>query len=215
MDVARCRSNEHAREPTGARRVDLAAHRAVLVGEEGHHRCDELRRHRRRVGRIGGLAGHARHRRGRDEVDLDAVSGSCGREAARQADDGSLGGGVGEIGGESEHPSGSGHDDTAVALFDHVRPCRAGGVERAADMHVEVSREVVRVGLRKAGPSDDAGIVDHDVEAPELLDRRIDERLCAGSVGHVAVVGDRSSASGDDLGGDGGRRCGVHSNAQH
>ena len=74
--------DEDAREATAAGRVDLAAHRAVLVREERDHRCDELGRHRgvgRRVGvvellgLVGGAARHARDRRGRDHVDLDAV----------------------------------------------------------------------------------------------------------------------------------------------
>ena len=80
-------------------------------------------------------------------------------------------------------------------------------------MHREVPREVVRVGLGKACPCDDARVVDQDVEAPELLDRRIDERLRAGNRGHVARVGDGRSASGDDLGSGAGRWFGVRSNA--
>ena len=39
--------------------------------------------------------------------------------------------------------------------------------------------EVVLVGVRKARPPDDAGVVDEDVEASEPLDGRIDERPCA------------------------------------
>ncbi len=143
------------------------------------------------------------------------MRGAGGREAARESDDGRLGGGVGEVVGQSEDPRGRRHDDAAVALFDHVRPCGAGGVERPADVHGEVPREVVGVGFRKARPSDDAGVVDQDVEASELLDRRVDERLCAGRRGHVAAVGDRDAAGGDDLGGDGGRRFGVRADALH
>ncbi len=41
------------------------------------------------------------------------------------------------------------------------------------DVHGEVPREIVRVGFGKARPSDDAGVVDQDVDASELLDRRI------------------------------------------
>ena len=52
------------REATGAGGVDLAADRAVLVGEEGDHRCDELRRHLRGEGVVGLLAGHAREAAG-------------------------------------------------------------------------------------------------------------------------------------------------------
>ena len=53
------------------------------------------------------------------------------------------------------------------------------GVERAAHVHGEVLREIVGVGFREARPADDAGVVDQDVDAPELLDRVVDERLRA------------------------------------
>ncbi len=82
-------------------------------------------------------------------------------------------------------------------------------------MHGEVPLEVVGVRIGKGRPSDDAGVVDQDVEASEALDGRIDERLRAGSRGHVAVVGDRNSARGDDLGRDGRRRFGVRAIARH
>ena len=118
--------------------------------------------------------------------------------------------------GRPNIPDGGGHDDAAVALLDHVGPCGPGGVERPDDVDGEVLLEVVHVGVGEAGPSDDAGVVDQDVEAPELLDGRIDERLRARGGGHVAVVGDGRPAGGDDL-----RRrrvdatCGVRSDALH
>ena len=164
---------------------------------------------------IGRPPCHSRDGRGCDEVDLDAVRRARGREAARESDDGALGGGIGQVVRESEQARGSRHDDTAVATFDHVRPCGPGGVERACDMDGQVALEVVRVGFREARPSDDAGVVDQDVEASELLHRRIDERLCTCGCRYVAGVGDRGSASRDDLGGDGRRRFGVSSNALH
>ena len=76
-------------------------------------------------------------------------------------------------------------------------------------MHSEVPLEILGVGFRKACPFDDAGVVDQDVDASEPLDRRIDERLGAGSRGHVTGVGDRSSAGSDDLSGDAGSRSGI------
>jgi len=42
-------------------------------------------------------------------------------------------------------------------------------------VHREVRREVLLVGIREARPADDAGVVDQDVDAPEVPDRRIDE----------------------------------------
>ena len=70
-------------------------------------------------------------------------------------------------------------------------------------MHGEVLREIVGVDFGQARPADDAGVVDQDVDAPELLDRGVDERLRAGRRGDVVRVGDRDAAGGDDLGGDG------------
>jgi hypothetical protein len=75
--------------------------------------------------------------------------------------------------------------------------------------------EVLEVGFGQAGPPDDAGVVDHDVDAPELLDRGVDEGLGALDRGHVAAVGDGRTAGGDDLGGDGGRRSDVLTDAAH
>ena len=63
-----------------------------------------------------------------------------------------LGGGVREVVGQAEHPRRSRHDDSAVALFDHVGPRGAGGVERPGDVHGEVPREVVSVGVRESPP---------------------------------------------------------------
>ena len=76
-------------------------------------------------------------------------------------------------------------------------------------MHGEVALEVVGVGLREPRPSDDAGVVDEDVDASEPFDRRVDERLRAGRRGDVVRVGDRVATGGDDLGRDGRGRFGV------
>ena len=52
VDVPRGRGDEDAGEPAGAGGVDLPVDRAGLVGQEGHHRRDQVRRHgRRRVAR--------------------------------------------------------------------------------------------------------------------------------------------------------------------
>src|SRR5207237_123547 len=80
------RDDKEAGSRAGAGCVDLTADRAVLVREEGDHRRDEVRRHLRSAGLAGGLARHPREGRGCDEVDLDAVRGAFGREAAREPD---------------------------------------------------------------------------------------------------------------------------------
>ena len=76
-----------------------------------------------------------------------------GGEAAGQPDDAGLGGGIGEVLGQAEHPRGGRHDDAAVALRDHQGPGRPGGVERARDVDGQVSLQVIQVGVRQAGPA--------------------------------------------------------------
>ena len=82
-------------------------------------------------------------------------------------------------------------------------------------MDCEVSLEVVGVDLGHAGPSDDARIVDKDVDAPELLDRGGDERLRSLGRSDVAGVGDGGAAGGGDLGYDRGRGLGVGAVSLH
>jgi hypothetical protein len=82
-------------------------------------------------------------------------------------------------------------------------------------VYCQVPLEVVEVGLREPGPADDAGVVHHDVDAPEPLGRRVDQGLRPGGRGHVASVAHGGAAGGHDLGGHGGRRPGVLPDAVH
>ena len=140
------------------------------------------------------LARHPREGGGCDQVDLDAVRRACGGQAAGEPDD------------RRPWPSrtrGSpaartlprrGHDDAAVALFDHVRPGGPGGVERADHVDGEVTGQVLGVG---------SGEPAH-LMMPALLIRMSTRPNCSmadidratwppASRGHVAVVGDRRS----------------------
>ena len=117
--------------------------------------------------------------------------GAGGRQAAGEPDHRALGRGVRGVVRQPEDPGRRGHHDAAVALLDHVRPRGAGGVERPADVDREVPRQVVLVDVGHARPAHDAGVVHQDVDAAELLDRGVDERLRALRRGHVAGVGDR------------------------
>ena len=83
--------------------------------------------------------------------------------------------------------------------------------------HREVPLEVHgdhRVPLRFVHAGDeavaqDAGVVDHDVEAAELVDRLLDSAFRAVPGGDVVGVGDCRAAGGVDLGDDLVRRAGV------
>ena len=104
--------------------------------------------------------------------------GAGGGEAARQPDDAALGGGVGEVVGSPSSPVDVVMHDAAVALLDDVRPRGAGGVERAADVHGEVPRRGPRASTSgKPAHRMIPALLTSDVDAPELLDRRVDERL--------------------------------------
>ena len=74
-------------------------------------------------------------------------------EAAGEPDDRRLGRGVRGVGRQPEHAGGGRHDDPAVALLDHLRPGRPGGVERAADMDGQVAGKVVLVGVGEGRPT--------------------------------------------------------------
>ena len=76
-------------------------------------------------------------------------------------------------------------------------------------MDVEVGGQVRLIGVGDAGPSNDAGVVDEDVDPPEAFDGGVDEGLGSGARGHVADVGDGRPAGGDDLGRHGGRHISV------
>jgi hypothetical protein len=76
-------------------------------------------------------------------------------------------------------------------------------------MHRKMARQIVRVDLRESGPPDDAGIVDHDIDASELLDGSVNERLGARRGGDIVGVGNCDPSRTNDLGGHGGRRLGI------
>jgi hypothetical protein len=75
--------------------------------------------------------------------------------------------------------------------------------------------QIVGVGLGKPGPPDDAGVVDEDVEASELFDRRVDQGLGAFGCGHVTAVRGGGAACGGDLRHHGRGHVGVRSKALH
>src|SRR5271167_2095671 len=72
--------------------------------------------------------------------------------------------------------------------------------QETADVDVE---ELVIVlfgeGLDR-GELVDAGVVDEDVEAAEVLDRRVDKALGLGGVGHIGAYGDGFATAGGDGG---------------
>jgi hypothetical protein len=68
-------------------------------------------------------------------------------------------------------------------------------------VHREDGVEDADVDLRQGSVDDVAGVVDHDVNPPELVHGRVDCPLAALDGGHVAGVGDRRSPRRGDLAG--------------
>ena len=82
-------------------------------------------------------------------------------------------------------------------------------------MHRQVAGQVLLVCLGKAGPADDSGVVDQDVEAPESVHPRLDRSARAGRRGDVVGVGHGRATQFRDLVGHLGRRAGVRPHAVH
>ena len=78
-----------------------------------------------------------------------------------------------------------------------VRPRGAAHAHRAAVVRVDEEVEGVGRHLVERAAAGDAGVVDHDVEAPELVERVLDDDV--GAVDDAVAVGDRQAAAGADL----------------
>ena len=96
--------------------------------------------------------------------------------------------------------------DPARVLFgglQQVREGGAGGVEQA--LHVDGDHAVPLPGVcsEDGAQEHQAGIVDHDVESPELPGSLLDGRLGLGAVGDVRFDGQRGAACVLDVGGEG------------
>ncbi len=94
---------------------------------------------------------------------------------------------------------GCGHDDAPVLLFAHVHPCWLRHVERAAQVDVDHRVDEIRGHVVEALVAQDAGVVHHDVDAPEGVERGLDDGLPAFGRGHGVGVGDGLAPGGFDL----------------
>ena len=89
-------------------------------------------------------------------------------------------------------------DDAARARCLEVRPRGAAHAHRAAVVRVDEQVEVLGRHLVERSAAGDAGVVHDDVDAPELVERVLDDHR--GAVADDAVaVGDRDAAVGADL----------------
>ena len=139
---------------------------------------------------------------GGDAVHADVVRREVDRGRLAELHDGRLRGAVDDraraAGGRGDR---RGVHDRAAALLGHAprRPLRAehDALEVDTDDGVEVGEVVVDEAVELAA---DPRVVEHDVEAAELLDREVDRRLHVVGVAHVdALERDRVAQLGGEL----------------
>ena len=186
---------------------------AGLVGEVGDDRRDE-RRVELVADRPHDVLGHPGQGEGGDGVGLDAVAGAFDGEHARQADEAHLRRPVVGLPEVAEDAGGRRRrHDAPVLLLAHVDPRRLGDVEGALQVHVEDRVQQVGVHVVERLVAQDAGVVDHDVDAAEGVERRLHDGLAALRRGDRVGVGDRLAARRLDLVDDELGRAGIAAGA--
>jgi hypothetical protein len=142
------------------------------VGQPGHYRGDELGAELvdERAEQVLGHAGLG-HRG--DGVGLDVVLGALYRQHPGEADQAGLGRAVVGLAEVAEDAGRRGSvDDAAVVLFAHHAPGGQGDVEGALEVDVDDRLELLRVHVLERSVSQDAGVVDDDVDLAEGVEAR-------------------------------------------
>ena len=140
---------------------------------------------------------------GRDHVGGDPGVAPLRRHRQREPDHAHLGHAVDRAAGDAAERGARRHvHEAAAAAFGHHRPRRPADVERAAQLRVD-HRVELRLGeLGERRHAHLAGVVHHDVDGAERVERGVDDgRATLGRRDGVAVR-DRLAAGGDDLGDD-------------
>ena len=141
------------------------------------------------------VCGHAGQRARRQRPDPDVVFAALDRQHVGQAPDAALGGAVIALAEIADQARGRrGIDDDAAAVLAHPAEHRLGDAERALQMHLQHLVPGGFGGLGKGLVEQDAGIVDEDVGAAEMLDGVVEHRLAARHGRDVGAVGDRAAA---------------------
>lgn len=134
-----------------------------------------------------------------DRVDEDAMRLALNGECLRQPNDCQLRSCVQRGVLHAEHGVGRDHDDPAVLLLLHVRPGSMGEVVGALDMDREHLAQPGQRSLLEGSKFKGSGVVDDDVNAPELVDGLLYHGLSVGRVCDAADVGDCLAAGFDDI----------------
>src|SRR5882672_7289099 len=150
--------------------------------------------HGRRSGPIGGVPGRL------DERDLDAEALHLGRQAVGETLQPELGRVVEAEAGQGEHPGDGRHlDDVAAALRPHVRQGSLRDPQRTEQVDVDLVAGLLLAHLLDHAEQAVAGVVHHDVEPAEVIDRLLNDGDDGRPIGDlelqgqdgVAVLGDQ------------------------
>src|SRR6478736_6536835 len=128
-----------------------------------------------------------------DAVDPDLMACHLPGQRLGEGDDPALGRGVNGLAGRA-HPAGVRAEvyHRSAAPFGHERQHRLAGVQHAVQVDGDRAVPVFRVGVDERAGLVPAGVVDQDIDAPELLDDPADHRLDALAIGDVGA--DRDGA---------------------
>ncbi len=134
---------------------------------------------------------------GGNDVADDVVFGALLGEGLGEADHGQLSSRVVGLAEVSEQAGGGGGvDDPAVLLLAEVRPGGASALVAPLDVNLEDEVPVRVLDVLEAHVTQDAGIVDQDIDATEALDGSLNDLV---AVLHAVVVGHGLAAGGFDL----------------
>src|SRR5690606_9267401 len=179
--------------------VDAAqdVHGQFLGRVETRGRLGDVRRgvaaqRRLRKARVDVVQKRGVHEARAHDADLDAASGRLGAQPEAPADDGVLGGGVGDADRHrDETGERGGVDDVPVPLLQHDR---VGGVDAVHDaLEVDVDRAVPVVERELLGQAadPDAGVVEDQVDVPVVGPHALVQVGDGAGVGDVQVRGRR------------------------
>src|SRR5215472_11341715 len=144
---------------------------------------------------VGVVLAAGAHEAGADSGDVDVVPAKLGVQAFGEADEGELGGGVGQHVRHGDLAADGGDvDDGGAAgpaghglLLAQARESGPDEMQRAVEVDVHSAVEGIE-RLRFGGADlDDAGVVDEDVDATEVSEDFGDDAAAFGRIGEVGV----------------------------
>ncbi len=123
------------------------------------------------------------HQAGRDGRDVNAIARQLGPQRIGQSDEREL---ARAVGSEMRHrhsaADGSDVDDASSAAAAQMRKRLHDQIERRPKMQIHRALEILALHVLERADLNNAGVVDHDVEAAEMLDDLLDRApICSRS----------------------------------